>query len=184
MLLLAIRRRMVIGARRGLTLIELLILMAIISIVAALILASVNRMKTKSRNVQRLGDLATIQQALEKYIDEHNYLPPTNETSGACETNGAYCREQLDLNSPMARILIEGNYLDKIPSPPTFSSTDHYYYSEWGGSTSENHTHYALESHLEPGRVNPDFAPVGVDVSRLSSCFNANTNDRHYCVGN
>ena len=73
MLLLAIGRRMVTGARRGLTLIELLIIMAIISMVAALILAGVSRMKTKSRNVQRIGDLTTIQQALEKYVDEHNY---------------------------------------------------------------------------------------------------------------
>ena len=57
--------------KSGFTLIELLVVIAIISILATVVLASLNSARSKARDTQRKAALNQIRVALELYYDEH-----------------------------------------------------------------------------------------------------------------
>jgi len=178
-----IRRRMRLRLRRGLTLVELLVLMVIISIAAALVMGSLNRSRAQERNEQRKNDITSISKALEAYRKDHTYLPLVTASGDMCDEMGAYCREKLDANSPVTRELKSGGYLAGAPQPPAGGSTDYYYVSEWGGTTRDSHTHYAIEAHFEPAQLNPSYIAVGADIGKLAACLDGDSRDPFYCVG-
>ena len=59
----------------GFTVIELLVVVAIIGIVSGIIVASVSGSKAKGRDAKRIADISVIQLALERYYDEKRYYP-------------------------------------------------------------------------------------------------------------
>ena len=60
---------------KGFTIIELLVVVAIIGIVSGIIVASVSGSKAKGRDAKRIADISVIQLALERYYDEKRYYP-------------------------------------------------------------------------------------------------------------
>lgn len=64
--------------RKGLTLIELMITIALFTLLTALILASVSYAKSKARDSRRMGDLKQISNALNLYYSTHNNFPIYN----------------------------------------------------------------------------------------------------------
>lgn len=97
---------------KGFTLIELLVVIAIIGILSAVVLASLNSAREKSRDAKRVADLKQIQLALELYYDDNSsvypgtlaplkdggYLPAiAQDPSG-----GEYTYAALDTNSSLA----------------------------------------------------------------------------------
>jgi len=60
---------------RGFTLIELLVVIAIIGLLSAVVLASLNTARAKSRDATRQETLHTLQTALELYYSDHNAYP-------------------------------------------------------------------------------------------------------------
>jgi prepilin-type N-terminal cleavage/methylation domain-containing protein len=66
-----------ISRARGFTLIELLVVIAIIGLLSAVVLASLNSARTKSRDARRLADLKQLQTALELYYSDNNAYPAT-----------------------------------------------------------------------------------------------------------
>ncbi|MCX6810692.1 MAG: prepilin-type N-terminal cleavage/methylation domain-containing protein [Candidatus Berkelbacteria bacterium] len=81
-------------SKRAFTLIELLIVIAIISIVSVFIIVSVRNAQSRARDVQRVADLAKINSAVQLYYRENGFYPPT-------------------LN-----VLVSGKYLTSIPTDP------------------------------------------------------------------
>jgi prepilin-type N-terminal cleavage/methylation domain-containing protein len=68
--------------RSGFTLVELLMVIAIISLLSSVIFSAVNEARAKARDATRISDLAQIRRALELYYDEWGKYPiPTNSTS-------------------------------------------------------------------------------------------------------
>ncbi|HEY0980445.1 MAG TPA: type II secretion system protein [Candidatus Paceibacterota bacterium] len=61
--------------KHGFTLIEMLIVIAIIGVLAAVIITSANSARQKSRTAQSLNDLAQINLALQGYQSEHGRYP-------------------------------------------------------------------------------------------------------------
>ncbi len=60
---------------RGFTLIELLVVIAIIGLLSSVVLASLNRVRQKARDAQRVSNLTQIRTALELYYTDNNSYP-------------------------------------------------------------------------------------------------------------
>lgn len=70
-------------AKKGFTIIELLIVIAIIVILAGLVLTNIQGAQAKARDATRLGDIDSVATALEIYHNENGYYPNTfNATPG------------------------------------------------------------------------------------------------------
>ena len=128
--------------KKGFTLIELLVVIAIISILASVVLASLNTAREKSRDAKRISDVKQLQIALELYFDD----------------NGGY---PLALD---AASLVTGGYLPAIPTPPTGTDDVAYLYAGLGtgctdyhlGVTLENVTHEVLDSDVDAAANTPE----------------------------
>lgn len=66
------------ASQPGFTLIELLVVISIISLLASIVLVSVNNTRTKGRDVKRIADLKQIRTALEFYYQDNNHYPITS----------------------------------------------------------------------------------------------------------
>lgn len=66
---------MISNERKGFTLIELMVVIAIISFLSSIILASMNSARQRARDAKRLGDINQILLALEMYYDLNDRYP-------------------------------------------------------------------------------------------------------------
>ncbi len=72
---------------KAFTLIELLVTIAIIGLLAAISLVSINRARTKSRDAKRLADVQQVITALDVYYDTNNNYPQSdNDGCGGWDT--------------------------------------------------------------------------------------------------
>lgn len=76
--------------KRGFTLIELLVVIAIISFVTSIVLTSLATARAKGRDTKRLGDLKSVQAALELYRNDNGRYPLRTNWSGTCANFGSY----------------------------------------------------------------------------------------------
>lgn len=80
----------------GFSLIELLLVTAIISFLASIVLASTITSRRNARDAARLRDIRQIRNALELYHETFRSYPPAPAGGGTCEhTGAAYGLEQL-----------------------------------------------------------------------------------------
>jgi prepilin-type N-terminal cleavage/methylation domain-containing protein len=84
--------------KRGFTLIELMVVIAIIGLLATIITASLSTARAKGRDAKRIADIKTIQTALDLYYND-NYKYPTALSS------------------------LVPNYLPVMPTDPSYSVT-------------------------------------------------------------
>ncbi|MEI6144280.1 MAG: type II secretion system protein [Candidatus Berkelbacteria bacterium] len=72
------------GTKKAFTLVELLIVIAIISIVTAFIMFNVKGAQSRARDSQRMTDLATLDSAIKTYYIENGHYPslPSNPADG------------------------------------------------------------------------------------------------------
>ena len=70
-------------SQKGFTLLEVLVVVAIIGTLAGIVMISVNRARLKARDAKRLSDMEQIQTALEMYYNKYGQYP-----DGACDPLG------------------------------------------------------------------------------------------------
>jgi prepilin-type N-terminal cleavage/methylation domain-containing protein len=63
--------------KKGFTLIELMVVIAIIGILASIIMVSLSSAQSKGRDTKRIADVRTIQLSLEEYYNDNGYYPAT-----------------------------------------------------------------------------------------------------------
>lgn len=103
-------RKLCLNPKKGFTLIELMIVIAIIAIVFGIVITSANLVKRNSRDAKRQSDLRAIQSALEQYRADNIYYPATLPSGGSSFFyNGK-------------------TYLNSIPTDPTSSTSTPYVY--------------------------------------------------------
>lgn len=157
---------MVNRKNKGFTLVELLVVVAIIGLLASIVLVSLNTARQKARDTRRLGDLRQVAIALELYYDNNNNAYPT--VIGCTTANWT---------GTMSTALEGGGYMTEVPVDPINNATYFYAYSSPTPSTE-----YVLKARLEI-TTNP---ALGTDVDGDAlSCTTANTascNDPAYCI--
>ncbi len=137
------------GAKRGFTIIELLVVMAIIAILAVATIIGLSRQQAKARDTRRISDLAQIKIVLTDYISD-NIEPKTTAEYSAIDNGGWDYSSQTGgvvvSNPEFLKFLIDEGYTDKIPVDPIndgvgdvhFSGTG-YAYSYYYYKTSTSH---------------------------------------------
>lgn len=110
--------------RRGFTLIELMVVIAIIGILTSIVMVSLSSAQAKARDGRRIANIATIQLALETYYNDNQTYPA---------------------NIYAASGSLSPSYLPKVPLDPRDNTTQ-YAYSALGGATC---TGYHLGAVLE-----------------------------------
>lgn len=116
--------------RKGFTLVELLIVIAIIALLATLVIVSLRSAQEKARDAKRVADVKQIQSAAELYYSDNNNYPAPNPNTWA--------QLALDLDT----------YLSGLPVDPNNSATSYYGYyypTAVGGAPDE----YVIQALLE-----------------------------------
>lgn len=119
---------------KGFTLIELLIVIAIIALLTGIIITNLSSSRAKSRDAQRVSDIAQIQLAIEQYFDRCGAYPATYSTNNA----SSEC-----IGNPSANIKL-GNYISQLPLDP--STNGNYDYAV---NSATNPIDYVLHAKLE-----------------------------------
>jgi general secretion pathway protein G len=104
------------GSGIGFTIVELLIVIVVIGILAAIVIVAYTGVQGRARDSQRLSDMKTIMKALEIYKLNNGVYPSPNQTpnGGGWEvsTNGTTATNFLSA-------LVSNNGVSKIPVDPT-----------------------------------------------------------------
>ncbi len=116
--------------KKGFTLIEILVVIAILAGFVAMLVPNFMQIRTKARDTKRKNDLTTLQKSLELY--KQNQTPPVYPTALP-----APCQVLTDANGTV--------YIQKTPSEPLTNCTANYYYKR----TVADPTQYTLAACLE-----------------------------------
>lgn len=133
----------------GFTLMELLVVMAILGILITLGLTSYRSVQAKSRDARRKNDMRQIASALELYYNDYDRYPTdTNNVINGCGLAGATaCAWGAAFQTLKADgVNIKTMYMAKLPGDPV--GTYKYYYDVYGGQGKG----YQLYARLENGQ--------------------------------
>ena len=155
-----------ISCTKGFSLIELMVVIAIIAILKAIITSNLAQSKAKARDSKRISDIAQLQLALELFFDRCNGYPPDinlNSTISSCPNDPV-------TNQPVTF----GYFIGKIPVGP--NANENYYYSTPGSPYGDYVLHTNLESENNPALK--ESAPS----SLAAECLPYPANGQSYCV--
>ena len=110
--------------RRGFTIVELLIVIVIIAILAAITIVAYNGMQERARDAQRLKDMKTIETALRLYLVDKGNLPPPTSADGSWERSNEDDYE----NGDFIEELVDSGTISKVPLDPVNTGNTHYRY--------------------------------------------------------
>lgn len=125
--------------RKGFTLIEILIVVAIIAILASVVLVGLGPTQQAGRDARRISDLSEVQNGLELYYNECGYYPGSAEASTPC---GSFA--QISTWAALTASL-EGTTAIDISNVPNDPTAGHNY--QYG--TNNTGSTYVLEATLE-----------------------------------
>lgn len=150
------------SSRRGFTLIEMLIVIAIIGILSSIVLVGLGPVQRRGRDARRQSDLRGAQNALELYYNKCGHYP-----------GGAECQvvKVGDWLSMEAAVVNAGIGISKLPNDPSSGSDQTYWYGSDGSS-------YVIGAKLEDtGTGNP-----ALKDDEDGTIFNVDCDDPVYCV--
>ncbi|MBP9762603.1 prepilin-type N-terminal cleavage/methylation domain-containing protein [Patescibacteria group bacterium] len=135
-------------SRPGFSLLEGLIVLAMIGLLAAFAAVSLNSARARTRDAQRLANMSTMRSALQLYWLEKATYPATNE--GVNLGQAANKTEVLTSNGFAARAEAQGNiYMPLVPTGPKVGE----FYVYKGGPNGYS-IRFKTESDTEFGKAN------------------------------
>lgn len=142
---------------RGFTLVELLVVVAIIGILASIITVSVSGSRARGKDSKRISDIRAIQLALETYFNDNGFYPTRLYAAGTYSPNFV-------------------NYMPSVPYDPNSVSGSllEYKYSAYNAAGSSNCTaSYAIKYHLGASMESDDGA-IGAPGPKNASLLQDN----------
>ena len=129
-----------LAKRKGFTIVELLIVIVVIAILAAITIVAYNGIQQRGRDVQRKSDIATIQKALEMYhIDNGGYPNCAGGTYKPGDPrNTCYTTDSAFIAS------LAPKYLSIVPKDPLNTGDNRYRYTF--GSKKSTDVYYTASS--------------------------------------
>ncbi|MFZ5366301.1 MAG: type II secretion system protein [Patescibacteria group bacterium] len=112
---------MIKNSKLGFTLVELLVVMAILAILATVSLANFRTSQIKARDAQRKADLRQIANALEAYMNDHGGYPTASSGKiKACECGKGTTECNWDEDTGQREFCDASNtvYMTKVPGDP------------------------------------------------------------------
>ncbi len=117
--------RMKSSKQPGFTIVELLIVIVVIGILAAISIVAYSGIQTRARDTQRKNDLAIIATSLRLYaVDKGDYITPTSCPSGWSGSGAGWYHEDYDGAGPqlsISRCLMSGTYISKDLNDPQWA---------------------------------------------------------------
>ena len=162
---------------KGFTIVELLIVIAIIGLLTGIVMTSLTPAKSKARDAKRISDLGNVQAALELYFDRCKQYPIS--TGGWLDLNTA--------NGCPANVKL-GTYITTLPTNTTGAVPYDYATNlDWdsNGTSIDYALGVSLENYNEVLKDDLDTIPDGAsDVYGCGAPNNGEgTNERKYCLG-
>jgi general secretion pathway protein G len=154
---------------RGFTLIELIMVIAIIGVLVSVIVANLSTSRAFSRDARRASDIRNIQLSLAQYYNDNLKYP----CSIYCNTDDATCGSQ-------CRPFFNGTYMASTPLDPDSTKPEYSYMPLGaGGSCYWYHLGAALEKTKSSlsDQDSDQAATAVVNGTTLSACANANFGD-------
>ncbi len=145
--------------KKGFTLVELMVVIAIMGLLSSIVLASLNTAKNQSNNAKRAADLLSMRTALELYYNSNNTYPVVSGWQSQCSAWGGVAANSVIPN------LVTGGYMPSFPADPQMSASGNtccYLYYSTG-------TSYKILDHNCPTggpNANPNPQPSLVDPTR------------------
>src|SRR3989344_4674839 len=127
--------------KKGFTLIEILMVVAIISILASVVLVGLGPTQRAGRDVRRLSDLRQIQNALGLYFNKCAYYP------GDTQPDPPPCEQFVPISTwaeLVSSLTRSGLGTNQIPNDPSATTGKNYFYG-----VAENGSGYVLGAGLE-----------------------------------
>ena len=179
-----------ISQRKGFTLIEILIVVAIIAILASVVLVGLGPTQQSGRDARRISDLKEIQNGLELFYNKCGFYPGLVDSSGAC-TAGTPGTTWDDLATALTSSSTDIG-VGTVPNDP--SSNRSYGYDVPNDSTSyvlgaalENANNSVLNGYTPPANIPTDNAWLvnSVTITPNTACTGVpagGSNGATYCV--
>ncbi len=146
--------------QKGFTLLELLIVVAIIGLLASLILVGLTAFRTRGRDARRIADIKQVQNGLEVYYTKNLRYPCNSNYAGA-----------LDSWEGLTTILTTGGVgISQIPQDPLGQN------NSYGYATDESCQSYVIVTGLEDA----DSRALSTDLD--GTIFGVDCDDPAYCV--
>lgn len=115
--------------RSGFTIVELLIVIVVIGILAAITIVAYNGIQQRGRDAQRVSDISNIMKSLEAYKVLNGVYPVATSTSGS----GSY-EMSTETSGTFMEYLVP-TYFGKTPVDPINDGTRYYRYYRYDAST-------------------------------------------------
>lgn len=153
--------------RRGFTLIEILIVVAIIAILASVVLVGLGPTQRQGRDARRISDLQQIQNGLELYFNHCGWYPGGANCSAWSTTNGGSNAAFVSMGTALTGTSAIG--VPTVPNDPTNVAPYQYEYASASANsytlaaTLEDANNAALRNSIHSSNSN------GVDCSASST---------------
>ncbi len=154
-----------LNRKQGFTLIEILIVVAIIAVLASAVLIGLGPVQRQGRDARRISDLRQVQTALELYYSKCGYYPGAAQSASPCSGF-----QQITAWSDITNALVGSSIgVTQIPNDPTAGKS--YFYG-----TSSNGNTYVLGATLEDSN-NP-----ALQNSAQGTIFGVSCTAPVYCI--